>query len=183
MAKTTKIKKKVILTGAQGTGKTTLMNALCEDGTKALSVARDMATETNWTEATGTTTEYQKNLYKTLKKKLSSKKNYVSDRGLTCVAAYTFDKAVERSIPKKVADKQYLDTVAFAQENPDVLIVYVPIEFDLVDDGVRSTDIIKQARIDFFIKNILDTGKIPYITVHGTVEERVAQVEAALASL
>ena len=107
----------------------------------------------------------------------------MSDRGLTCVAAYTFDKAVEGSIPKKVADKQYLDTAKFAQDNPDVLIVYVPIEFDPVDDGVRSTDVIKQARIDFFIRNILDTAQIPYITVHGTVEERVAQVEAALTSL
>lgn len=183
MAKKTKIKKKVILTGAQGTGKTTLMNALCEDGTKTLSVARDMATSTGWNAETGTTAEYQKELYKTLKKELSSKKNFVSDRGLTCVAAYTFDKAVEGSIPKKVADRQYLDTVKFAQEHPDVLVVYVPVEFDPVDDGVRSTDVIKQARIDFFIKNILDTAQIPYITVHGTVEERKTQVEEALKSL
>lgn len=183
MAKKTKIKKRVILTGAQGTGKTTLMNALCQDGTKTLSVARDMATNTNWNVETGTTTEYQKELYKTLKKELSSKKNYVSDRGLTCVAAYTFDKAVDGSIPKKVADKQYLDTVKFAKDNPDVLIVYVPVEFDPVDDGIRSTDVIKQARIDFFIKNILDTAQIPYITVHGTVEERAAQVEEALANV
>lgn len=183
MAKKTKIKKRIILTGAQGTGKTTLMNALCEDGTRTLSVARDMATATGWNAETGTNAEYQKELYKTLKKELSSKRNYVSDRGLTCVAAYTFDKAVDGSIPKKVADKQYLDTAKFAQDNPDILIVYVPIEFDLVDDGVRSNDVIKQARIDFLIKNILDTANIPYITVHGTVEERTAQIEEALSKI
>jgi nicotinamide riboside kinase len=178
--KTTKIKKRIMITGAQGTGKTTLMNALAADGTRTLSVAREMANNSGWDKYSDTTTEYQKELYKTLKKELSSKKNYISDRGLTCVAAYTFDKAVEGSIPKKVADKQYIDTVKFISDNPDVLVVYVPIEFDPVDDGVRSTDIIKQARIDFFIKNILDTAQIPYITVHGTVEERAAQVEQAL---
>jgi nicotinamide riboside kinase len=178
--KIAKTKKRIILTGAQGTGKTTLMNALCVDGTKMLSVARTHATNSGWKDSNDTTTDYQKDLFRILKKELSSKKNYVSDRGLTCVAAYTFDKAVEGSIPKKVADKQYLDMVKFARENPDILIVYVPVEFDPVEDGVRSTDVIKQARIDFFIKNILDTAQIPYITVRGTVEERVAQVEAAL---
>ena len=121
-------------------------------------------------------------MFKTLKKELSSKKNYISDRGLTCVAAYTFDKAITGEIPKNVADKQYMDIVDFVNANPDVLFVYVPIEFALEDDGVRNVDPDHQAKIDFFIKNMLDTTDTPYITVTGTVEERVAQVEAALAS-
>lgn len=174
-----KIKKRIILTGAQGTGKTTLMNELTKDGTRAISHIRKTAEEYN-IDVSNATEEGQKIFYSTLKKELSSKKNYVSDRGLTCVAAYTFNKAITGEISKKTADKQYLEFVKFMDKNPDVLIVYVPVEFDVEADGVRSEDIIFQSKIDFLIKNILETTGVPYITVTGTVEERLAQIEAAL---
>ena len=101
---------------------------------------------------------------------------------LTCVSAYTFDKAITGEISKKIADKQYMDLVKFHNDNPDVLLVYVPVEFDPVDDGVRATDVVFQARIDYFIKNLLESANIPHIRVTGTVEERIAQIEAALAN-
>jgi predicted ATPase len=176
-----KQKKRIILTGAQGTGKTTLMNALATDGTRTISHIRKFAAEKNIDIST-TSEEGQKEFFKSLKKELSSKRSYVSDRGLTCVAAYTFSSAIVESIPKKVADKQYMDIVKFHTENPDILLVYVPIEFEIEDDGVRTANKEHQATIDFLIKNILDTSGINYITVTGTVEERVSQIEAALKS-
>lgn len=174
-----KQKKRIILTGAQGTGKTTLMNALTTDGTRTISHIRKHAAEKN-IDITTASAEGQKEFFKSLKKELSSKRNYVSDRGLTCVAAYTFDKAIAGEISKKIADKQYMDIIKFHTENPDILLVYVPIEFEIEDDGTRSIDQIFQNKIDFLIKNLLDTCNIPYITVSGTVEERKAQIEAAL---
>lgn len=176
----TKQTKRIILTGAQGTGKTTLMNALAADGTKTLSIAREQAINAGWSSVTGTTQDYQKILFQTLFKAVSSKRSYVSDRGLTCVAAYTFDGAIKGTITKQTADKQYLKLQKFHRENPDILLVYVPIEFELEDDGVRNTDKEYQAQIDFFIKNLLDTAGLKYITVTGTVEERVKQIEEAL---
>lgn len=176
-----KQKKRIILTGAQGTGKTTLMNALASDGTRTISHIRKFAAEKNIDISTASEAG-QKEFFKSLKKELSSKKNYVSDRGLTCVAAYTFDKTVAGEITKKTADKQYMDIVKFHTENPDILLVYVPIEFEIEDDGVRTTNKEHQATIDFLIKNILETSGINYITVTGTVEERVSQIEAALKS-
>lgn len=177
MAKT---KKRIILTGAQGTGKTTLMNELVHDGTRTFSIARDTALELGWTPESGSSTEYQKKLYSNLYKALSSKRNYISDRGLSCVAAYTFDGALNGNIPKKIADSQYLKLQKFYAENPDVLTVYLPVEFPIEDDGVRSTDVENQAKIDFLIKNLLDTSGVNYITVTGTVEERVKQIENVL---
>ena len=174
-----KIKKRIVLTGAQGTGKTTLMNELTKDGTRAISHIRKTAAE-NGIDISTATTEGQKLYFKTLKKELSSKKNYVSDRGLSCVAAYTFDKAIIGEIDKKVADKQYMDLVKFHTENPDVLLVYVPVEFAVEDDGERSTDKEFQSNIDFLIKNILETSGVKYITVTGSVEDRLAQIAAAL---
>ena len=181
--KTTEIKKRIILTGAQGTGKTTLMNALAVDGTRTLSIARDTANELGWPPADDQVETYQKDLFAKALKTLSSKKNYISDRGLTCIAAYTFDGVLSEKVAKKTADNQYLKLQKFHQDNPDVLVVYVPIEFEIEDDGLRPADTAYQEKIDFFIKNILDTAGVKYITVTGTVEERAAQVEKALANL
>ena len=178
---TKKAKKRIILTGAHGTGKTTLMNELAKDGTRTLSIARDAATTGNYPPTDDAREAYQKNLFAAGFKALSSKKNYISDRGLTCIAAYTFFNALAGKITKKTADNQYLKLQKFHNDNPDILVVYVPIEFELTDDGLRSVDTEEQAAIDFMIKNILDTAGIKYITVTGTVEERVAQINAALA--
>lgn len=177
-----KQKKRIILTGAQGTGKTTLMNALAEDGIRTISHIRKYAEQKN-IDITTASELGQKEFFKSLKKELSHKSSYISDRGLTCVAAYTFDKALDNIISKKTADKQYMDIIKFHTDNPDILLVYVPIEFEIEDDGKRSTDAVFQKKIDFLIKNILDTAQLKYITVTGSVEERKAQIEAALTAL
>jgi predicted ATPase len=177
-----KTKKRIILTGAHGTGKTTLMNELAKDGTRTLSIARDAATAGNYPPTNETREAYQKDLFAAGFKALNSKKNYISDRGLTCIAGYTFFNALAGTITKKTADNQYLKLQKFHKDNPDILVVYVPIEFELAEDGLRSVDPEEQAAIDFMIKNILDTAGIEYITVTGTVEERVAQIENALAN-
>lgn len=175
-----KNKKRIILTGAHGTGKTTLMNELAKDGTRTLSIARDAATAGNYPPTDENRESYQKDLFAAGLKALNSKKSYISDRGLTCIAGYTFFNALSGKISKKTADNQYLKLQKFHNDNPDILVVYTPIEFDLVDDGLRSMDKDEQAAIDFIIKNLLDTAGVNYITVTGTVEERLAQINAAL---
>jgi predicted ATPase len=176
-----KFRTRVILTGAQGTGKTTIMNELAKDGLRTISqVDRRVAAENGWELSENTTTECQKAIFDAIKKELSSKKDYVSDRSLSCVAAYTFYKVLNGDIEKKVADKQYMGFRKFMLDNPDAILVYVPIEFPVETDGVRSADSEYQEQIDFLIKNILDTNELPYITVTGSVEERVAQVNAEI---
>ena len=181
-----KNKIQIVFTGAQGTGKTTLVNALSEiTGVKTLSVAREMAKDTGWTATTPGSHEYQKNLFDTLYKKLSSKRGFVSDRALSCVAGYTFSHAlanIEDTKFKKLAEAQYKKFCKFHNEHPDVMIVYVPIEFEIEDDGLRNIDKAQQESIDFLIKNILTTTNAEYLTVHGTVEERIEQIKAELAN-
>lgn len=172
-----KNKIQIVFTGAQGTGKTTLVNELSKKfNIKALSIARDTAVSTGWTASTPGSVEYQKELFDKLYKVLSSKKNFVSDRALSCVAGYTFNHALanmENEQFKKLADNQYKKFCKFHNEHPDVLIIYTPIEFELPDDGLRSTNKELQSGLDFLIKNILDTSNADYLTVSGTVEERL----------
>jgi predicted ATPase len=175
------MKKQIILTGAQGTGKTTLMYELVGDGTKTISqVDRRVAKENGWGLSENTTTDCQKGIYTAIKNELLTDDNYVSDRGLTCVAAYTMSKVFDGTIPRDVLDEQIMDIIRFHHTNPDILVVYVPIEFPIVADGVRSIDSDYQRRIDYYIQNILQTAQIPYITVTGTVEERKQQIEEKL---
>lgn len=178
-----KPKKKIILTGAQCTGKTTLMKELTSDGTKQLSLAREAAIKNGWTPENGSSEDYQKALFKEAYKTLSSKKNYVSDRGLSCIAAYTFDGALNGKISKKTADNQYIKLQKFHKDNPDVLVVYLPIEFEIESDGVRDINKENQAKMDFLIHNLLETAEISYITVTGSVEERLNQINEALAKM
>lgn len=172
--------KRIVLTGAQGTGKTTLMNELAKDGTRTFSIARDTAKRLGWTPDYEDVEAYQKALFADMHKALSSKKSYISDRGLTDVAAHTFSAALNDKIKKKTAGNQYLKLQKFHNDNPDVLVVYTPIEFEIEDDGVRNVDIENQMKMDFLIKTILDTADINYITVTGTVEERLSQIQEAL---
>lgn len=174
----------IVLTGAQSTGKTTLANALAEKyNITSLSICREQANEQNWTPDTPGSVDYQKELFNKLQKSLSSKKSYISDRSLSCITAYTFKHAIENPNNKqlkKLAESQYKKFCDFHNKYENVLIVYTPIEFDIVDDGVRSTNELEREYIDYLIKNILDTTGAYYIVVTGTVEQRLAQIEEEL---
>ena len=74
------------------------------------------------------------------------------------------------------AMKQGVGLANFVRNNPDIVYIYFPIEFEVVNDGVRSVDTEYQKVIDAYIKSSLDALKINYLTVHGTPEERYNQI-------
>lgn len=55
----------------------------------------------------------------------------------------------------------------------EVKWLYIPIEFELEDDGVRFTDVELQKRIDDEMKQIINKYDIKYITLTGSVEDRL----------
>jgi len=57
---------------------------------------------------------------------------------------------------------------------PYDLVFYIPIEFPIEKDGLRFEDEHYQEIIDLQILKLLKRYKIPYITVSGTIEERLA---------
>ncbi|MGH2829401.1 MAG: AAA family ATPase [Actinomycetota bacterium] len=59
-------------------------------------------------------------------------------------------------------------------------VFYLPIEFPIVPDGLRPLDPEFQREIDERMLKILSDNSIEYATVHGSVEERLATLEASL---
>ena len=152
-------KKRLILTGAHGVGKSTILNHYKDLGYNCITeVVRNLAkTGVNINEMGDEVG--QKTIFKEYQKLLKSKKGYISDRGLSDVASYTVYLALTEKVKKTLADKQFLAVQKFHQDNPDIIVCYIPIEFPVVDDGVRSTDENFRSSVDFMIKNC------KYITV------------------
>jgi nicotinamide riboside kinase len=63
----------------------------------------------------------------------------------------------------------------------DYLIFLRPGEFPVKDDGVRTPDPFYQAQVDGMILTILRLFSVPYVEVHGSVPQRLREIEEILA--
>lgn len=171
------MKKRICLTGAQGTGKTTVLNMFKENGWPVITeVVRNLVKSKGIKINQQGTDETQMMVFGEYSKVLSETERYVSDRGLTDVISYTAAGVFDGKVSTSILFDQEILLEEFMEENPDVVYVYFPIEFEVVDDGVRSTDEDYREQIDDLIHDCLDSMGIEYLTVHGTPEERYAQI-------
>ena len=90
--------------------------------------------------------------------------SWIADRCMIDVLAYSMvlfgDDINMISTLEKMLDKAKYD-----------IIFYIPIEFRIENDGVRSTDVKFQMDIDKAIKKVLESEE--YFTIKGSVEQRV----------
>ena len=174
------MKHRIILTGSQGTGKTTILNHYKEQGMNVITeIVRNLAKTGVKINEMGDE-EGQNIIFSEYERLLNDKNEYMSDRGLTDVAAYTLYHVNQKKISVDVIQDELKRIREFFEKNPDVIVCYFPIEFLVVDDGVRSTDEHFRDIIDRNIKFILDGLNIPYTTITGTVEERIKQIDNIL---
>jgi len=170
---------KIIFTGAQGTGKTTILNHYKKQGYNIITeVVRNLSKEGVKINEMGDL-DGQKRIFSEYRKTLNKEKSYISDRGLTDVTAYTSYLGIKNDNLDLRLESLYqlVDITEFYNNNTDVITCYFPIEFPVVDDGVRSINEEFRHDIDENIKNILDGIGIQYYTITGTVEERIKQID------
>lgn len=173
---------KIALTGPGGGGKTTLMNALSQtDEFGALkqlpSVTRSIR-ERGFPINESGTEDTQLMIFLQHITNLMYEDDYLVDRCLLDAVVYTEALLTRDSWLYRFGTHLIVRYI----EMYDMLI-YVPNEFEVEADGVRSTD----AEFQSTIRDLFDTYVTisPYIkdrviTVSGTVEERVQQVLHAL---
>ena len=168
--------KRIVLTGAHGTGKTTVLNMFKEGGYPVITeVVRKLAREKGIKINEMGDDEAQKMIFNTYLKEFEADE-FVSDRGLTDVMAYTLYLVNKGKCQTGLLESQLNELKNFKVRNSDIAYFYFPIEFELEDDGVRSIDPEFQRDIDKNLKTILKEAGINYFLVHGTPEERFQQI-------
>lgn len=170
------MKTRILFTGAQGTGKTSVMDCLSEDVPQVRNITRTVAKNNNLSINTNGTDEGQKTIFNAYKSALEQNKFFVAERSLIDVYAYTLYQASIGKCSGETVRAQMRDIKSFVQRHKNDIYVYFPIEFEPVDDGVRSVDKEYQKAIDEYIHDTLDYFKLNYIKISGSVKERTKLV-------
>ena len=160
---------RIALIGAQGTGKTTILNELKNEPLFnnyefITEVVRHFHKHYNIPISEKSTDVSQLIYFNKYFEILNLNENFVSDRSLIDVLSYTL--YVKDKIPKYVTDymfkiiEQYIIKYDY--------IFYFPIMFPVSSDGVRSNDKTFQRKIDSIMNSVIEyiEGKIPNIKIY-----------------
>ncbi len=168
--------------GAQGTGKSTLIHAVSRDGIGQYSVqvVEDVARsllEKGLSHSMGTRVEdYYAYYAERLKGYREIRADVVLfDRSILDVAAYS------RILmgPGNWVERLGFEILELVRRDL-TMIAYLPIEFPLVQDGVRDADIQSQARFDATLRTVMQELGLGYITITGDLEARKGELTRLL---
>jgi hypothetical protein len=171
---------KAIFTGTQGSGKTTILNEikkdpLFKDYTFITEVFRTLASKYNFPINKDSTDQTQIIGFNQYLELFFLTPKFISDRGIIDVFSYTTFLYQKNKIDyfTYFYQKLLLQKYAGIQGR----IFYYPIEFSVIGDSFRSTDEEYRKEIDIIIKDILYKYFPNYITVTGTIEQRIQIVK------
>lgn len=179
---------KINFVGAQGTGKTTLLETarkdeVFKDFQFCTEIIRDLVKKKNLSINESGNVKSQKVFFDAYNKILN-KDGYISDRCIIDVHAYTnYLYDYKSSNSEKEFQSLYKEILRensiLKSLNKDSfgIIIYFPIEFELVDDGIRSLNVYFQEYIDQYIVNTLNKYQLPFYTIRGSVEQRLKQLK------
>ena len=170
---------KIVITGAQGVGKTTLAKEINKHfpDFKILPEAARLAVEAGYKLDYIATAETELWLIAKQIELESIESKWVADRCGIDLLAYIHHLFSDESFLIEFATKTLVPK--FSKYD---LVLYLPSgQFAIEDDGVRTTDIKFQQAIDERIRDILEKHKIPFVKIVGSPEERLVRVKNLLA--
>ena len=97
------------------------------------------------------------------------------DRSFVDFTAYTLAFNKQGKISDTFAAMMQYECEKRLSKNQYDLIFYLPIEFDIVDDGIRSIDKELQKLVDTEINKLL-VNKTNTVRLSGTIDERIKQI-------
>lgn len=174
---------KIGICGAQGTGKTTLLNNIIRDlpeleNKENYSVAGKLKQAGIFRQIPTTLLQFM--LMERHRYLLSLEDSLVTDRTVVDSFAYA---VFERKI--NAIEENHLKFLMEEVENLLPLydvIFYLPIEFKIENNGIRSTDYEFQKEIDSYIK-MYSLTRANIIKLNGTIEERTSAALKVISKL
>lgn len=188
---------KICLLGAQGTGKTTLVNFFKDQCNVIDGIARNVIAHGGASNKEGNAYS-QSWIFKDYMKALKEHDDYLSTRSVIDVCAYTTYLARYKHVdfynPISRGEKMRLILEAWIQKrrvkrwlkhNPETVICYIPAELAPTADGCRSIDVDYQKAIDRIMKELFDElckeGYIKYgYTIKGDLSKRKIALESII---
>ena len=150
---------KIVLVGAQSTGKTSVMNALPNELKKygILEVIRNMTAQDPTVHINQNGDDWSQNRFFFEYLYLFAKyPDYISDRGLLDVCAYTLWLTRTGKVSRTTYEKQMYVLQDWMKTHPDVVHVYFPASyFGVVDDGYRDANEMNRQEVDQCIREVI----------------------------
>lgn len=158
---------KIAITGAMGVGKTTLAKDLAEKlGLEILPEVARIAAEEGYKLDKDVSIDAEMFMISKQQKLEMDSDSWIADRCFIDLLAY-----ISILFPMNILLQ--FDVSDLLEDAKYDWVLYIPPEFDIEDDGVRSTDKDFQKTVDEKIKEFLPEG---YVEVTGSKEDRVNQV-------
>lgn len=178
---------KIQFAGSQGTGKTTLFEEAKKDPDFkeflfSNEKVRDLLKKKKVTINEEGDWKSQKLIFDEYMKVLDQKKSLISDRCIIDVVSYTLwilsfkEMSEEEKQFTRIETERQL-SILKERKNDLGTVIYFPIEFNVVGDGIRSMKKEFQKEIDLIIRSTLRLNSIPYQTISGSVEQRLKQLK------
>lgn len=170
--------KKIGITGAHSVGKTTLLNALrsekvfkgyaiCDEVTRTV---RSYGVSIN--EQGGDTT--QKLIMNEHIVNMFMNDRFITDR--TALDGYVYSMYLLNNKSISIATFSYVERIYKKLWPMYDKVFFIEPEFDIVSDGVRSTDIKFRNDIANIFRNVIELEKLKVVLIRGSVRERVSTV-------
>lgn len=151
---------KIVLVGAQSTGKTSVMNALPPELKQygIREVIRNMTAQDPTIHINQNGDDWSQNRFFYEYLYLFAKyPEYISDRGLLDVCAYTLWLARTGKVTYDTYAKQMYILQDWLSTHSNVIHVYFPADyFDVVDDGYRDANEKNRQEVDQCVRDVID---------------------------
>lgn len=178
---------RVAIVGTHSTGKSTLLKRLESEFPNFF--FSDSSTRRSTTpderRLSKVSDEVQNRIFESIKEQekeleeIEKQTSIFMDRSFIDFTAYTVVFWQDDLVSEKFKDKILKECSKRLESNLYDIIFYLPIEFGIIDDGIRNTNKTLQYRVDAEIRKLLKSGK-NVVEVKGGIYERIEFIKEYL---